>query len=467
MTLLVDEKYNYIRQFLHSVSLASDLQGQHVQGYYDSMDDDDRVALEKRIAYLCEIEGNSISNLTDSYMAWCGYFTEERKYFVRHGGEYRNHSFAEIDAAYKDPEYMKNYMIGLSLSAYLWDIQRQNLKFFKRYCAIDKHKGGKYLEIGPGHGEYLSTAVENTNFDYYLGVDISDSAAKQTKSFLSYQYKEKPEILRKIEVRNQDFFDMDENDKYDAIVISQVIEHVEDPKSFLHKVLKLAKTGALIYVSTAINSPFPDHIYHFHNSEEVRRIVRECGLDIVSEFQSTADGMSLERAIKKNYDIVIGFILKDALEGNESDIRSYKYTDLSVGMKESFKVKITESMMDAFCQLSGDNNPLHRDQAFARMNGYEDKVVYGMLTNSLFSRLVGMYLPGKNAVLLSIDSKFKQPVYVGDEIEVIGTVEEMNSTMRLLQISATASKLGQIAVRAKIKVGFLNETMGELKDDKR
>lgn len=457
MELIGIENYRYIDGFLKNVMLISNLQGKHVQEYYDAMEDEDRQALEKRIQYLCEIDGNSVAEVAESYIAWCTYFAEERKYYLTHNRQYRNHSFEEISEAYQDAKYMKNYMIGLSLSAYLWSIQRDNLKFFKKYCLQKRAKGGRYLEIGPGHGEYLSTAVENTDFDYYLGVDISESAANQTSSFLKYIYHNSPENLRKIEVKNQDFFEMDESDKFDAIVISQVIEHVENPRSFLEKARKISNPGALIYVSTAINSPFPDHIYHFHNSTEVWTMIDEAGFDIIDEFKSSSDGISLEKAIKKEYDIVIGFILRPKTEMNE-----YTFDDVHNGMSKHFYTLIDNEMMESFGKISGDKNPLHTDQEFALMNGYRDKVVYGMLTSSLLSKLVGMYLPGKNCLLLSIDNKFKQPIYIGEELEVVGTIEDTNDSMHIAEISAMVKKRNEniVALKSKIKVGFSNIIRG-------
>lgn len=299
-----------ISYFLDEVSGLSEIQSNHIDEYLSAMSGEEKEALERRIEYLHKIENNSFNEIAGCYLAWCTYFVEERKYFVTHDEQYRNHTYAEIDASYHDGNYMKNYMIGLSISAYLWNIQRKNLEFFKGYCIKDRHTGGKYLEVGPGHGEYLSVAMENTNFDSYVGIDISPSATEQTRKFLNYYYKDNDDLLNRLEVKCEDFFDFKDNEKMDAIVISQVIEHVENPSEFLRKARRLAEQNALVYVSTAINSPFPDHIYHFHNSEEVRKLIRDSGFEIVDEFQSTSDGVSLDKAIRKKYDIVIGFILK-------------------------------------------------------------------------------------------------------------------------------------------------------------
>lgn len=311
-SIMYMKEMNFVNtnSFLDEVSNMSSIQSNHMDEYLNYMSIDDKKALERRIEYLHFVEEYSYREIAESYLFWCGYFVEERKYFITHGNQYRNHSYKEIDSIYNDAVYMKNYMIGLSISAYLWNIQRENLHFFKSYCLKDQHNGGKYLEVGPGHGEYLSIAMENTGFDSYVGIDISPSATQQTIRFLEYYYHDSPKMLERLIVKCEDFFDYNDDEKFDAIVISQVIEHVENPKEFLEKTCKISREDSLIYVSTAINSPFPDHIYHFRDSDEVRQLIRDAGLEIVDEFQSTPDGISIDKAIQKKYDIVIGFILQ-------------------------------------------------------------------------------------------------------------------------------------------------------------
>lgn len=304
------QDYRYLSDFFDRVKNISEIQYNHFDGYFKGMDEDDRVSLNRCIEYMITVQKYSIQEIADSYIEWCMFFVGERKYYVTHNNEYRYHSYEEIGNLYNDESHMKNYMIGISIATYLWGIQRQNLHFFKEYCKRDMHVGGKYLEIGPGHGEYLRIAAENTNFDIYKAVDISPSSTEQTKNVLDFYYRDRRDIRQKITVECQDFFELEDSNKYDAIVCSQVIEHVENPQDFLVKMNSLKGENALVYVSTAINSPFPDHIYHFHNSSEVEKMVTESGFEIVDEFQSSADGISLEKAVDKGYDIVIGFILK-------------------------------------------------------------------------------------------------------------------------------------------------------------
>ncbi len=136
----------------------------------------------------------------------------------------------------------------------------------------------------------------------------------------------------------------------------------------------------------------------------------------------------------------------------------YSFSDLEVGLKETFQVQITEEMMLLFKELTGDKNPLHQDESFAREKGFPSKVCYGMLTASFLSTLGGMYLPGENCLIQSVDTNFVKPVYIGDTLEITGTVRERNDTVRqaVLKVAVTNQR-GEKVLRGTMKVGVLDE----------
>ncbi|MCE3040044.1 MaoC/PaaZ C-terminal domain-containing protein [Helicobacter anatolicus] len=121
-------------------------------------------------------------------------------------------------------------------------------------------------------------------------------------------------------------------------------------------------------------------------------------------------------------------------------MKEYKFSDLVLGMKESFEIKITQEHMDLFCTLSGDENPLHLDEDYAKKEGFDTKVVYGLLLSSLYSRLAGMHLPGKYCLLHSVDSVFLKPAYVGDKLLVEGVISYINEAYKQVEIKASIVK---------------------------
>ena len=125
-------------------------------------------------------------------------------------------------------------------------------------------------------------------------------------------------------------------------------------------------------------------------------------------------------------------------------------------MSESFSVKITKEMMDSFCKMSGDINPLHRDDEFAKEHGFKDRVAYGMLTSSFLSTLAGVYLPGEKSLIHEVDVKFKKPVFVDDELNVKGEVSEINSDFKVFTMKVIITNQNDEKVlRGSMRIGFL------------
>ena len=118
-------------------------------------------------------------------------------------------------------------------------------------------------------------------------------------------------------------------------------------------------------------------------------------------------------------------------------INELKYDDIFIGQQESFMINITESMVEKFSNLSGDLNPLHMDNEFAELSSFNKRIVHGMLLASFFSQLIGMKLPGKNALYFSQTLNFRSPCYIDDQIEVVGEVIEKSDSTQIITVSTT------------------------------
>jgi 3-hydroxybutyryl-CoA dehydratase len=118
-------------------------------------------------------------------------------------------------------------------------------------------------------------------------------------------------------------------------------------------------------------------------------------------------------------------------------LNELSYDDISIGQQESFMIIITESMVEKFSNLSGDLNPLHMDNEFAESSSFKKRIVHGMLLASFFSQLIGMKLPGKNALYFSQTLNFRSPCYIDDKIEIIGEVIEKSDSTKIITISTS------------------------------
>ena len=94
-------------------------------------------------------------------------------------------------------------------------------------------------------------------------------------------------------------------------------------------------------------------------------------------------------------------------------MNTYEYEDLETGHREEFSVTVTEEMLDRFRDITGDMNPFHRDDDFAKKHGFRSHAAFGMLTASFLSTLAGMYLPGEKSISRAMIRELYRPRPIG------------------------------------------------------
>ena len=135
-------------------------------------------------------------------------------------------------------------------------------------------------------------------------------------------------------------------------------------------------------------------------------------------------------------------------------MNAYRWDQLHVGLRHEFTAIVTRAMLDRFRADTGDVNPLHQDAAFAATRGHADVVVFGMLTASFYSTLVGVHLPGRNALLHSVDVAFLKPVLPDDTLTISGEITYLNDAFQQAEIAgAIRNQHGVKVSRATIKAG--------------
>ena len=86
------------------------------------------------------------------------------------------------------------------------------------------------------------------------------------------------------------------------------------------------------------------------------------------------------------------------------------FEDLAVGMRETLQKTVENEDVVGFAELSGDHNPIHLSDHFARKTRFGERIVHGLYTASLISAVIGMRLPGPGAVYISQTLNFRGPV---------------------------------------------------------
>jgi len=103
----------------------------------------------------------------------------------------------------------------------------------------------------------------------------------------------------------------------------------------------------------------------------------------------------------------------------------YRLEDLSVGMTADFTHTVTEADVVSFAGISGDHNPVHLDEAFARTTRFKGRIVHGMLSASFLSTVIAAKLPGPGTIYLTQNLSFRAPVRIGDAVEARVTITDI------------------------------------------
>jgi len=104
--------------------------------------------------------------------------------------------------------------------------------------------------------------------------------------------------------------------------------------------------------------------------------------------------------------------------------------DLKPGMSAMFGKTVTEADIAAFAGVSGDTNPIHLHDGFARTTRFGQRIAHGMLGSSFISTVIGTKLPGPGAVYISQSLEFKAPVLIGETITAIATITAIDDKRR-------------------------------------
>lgn len=109
-----------------------------------------------------------------------------------------------------------------------------------------------------------------------------------------------------------------------------------------------------------------------------------------------------------------------------ADIVKYYLDDLSVGMSASTTATITAEMIDAFADITGDHNPIHVDDEYAKTTQFGGRIAHGALSASFISAVLGNDLPGPGAIFVELNLRFRKPAMINDVVTAVATIEEIN-----------------------------------------
>lgn len=135
-----------------------------------------------------------------------------------------------------------------------------------------------------------------------------------------------------------------------------------------------------------------------------------------------------------------------------SALVAFKASELTLGQSAVVEFVVSEADMLAFATLSGDHNPLHTDDDFARSKGFLGRVVYGGLLAAKVSQLIGMRLPGRDSVWTALSLDFRKPLYIGESARVEGTVEAISESGGIVRLKLSLRAAEKLLAKGKAEV---------------
>ena len=116
---------------------------------------------------------------------------------------------------------------------------------------------------------------------------------------------------------------------------------------------------------------------------------------------------------------------------------------LAVGDKGAFTKTISEQDVFAFADISGDFNPLHIDEEYAKRSVFGRRIAHGILTAGIISTVLGAEIPGLGTIFVELHIKFLKPVFLGDTVTATATVMEIVNPKRVRMMVACLNQQGE------------------------
>ncbi len=130
--------------------------------------------------------------------------------------------------------------------------------------------------------------------------------------------------------------------------------------------------------------------------------------------------------------------------------------DFHVGQHASFTKTFTDDDVRRFVEITGDVNPLHVDEDFARATRFGRRVLHGMLTASIFSTMVGMLLPGTGAIYRSQTLRFLLPVRAGETVTAHFVIRSIDRAKHRLEIDSwIENERGERVIEGTCEAGLI------------
>lgn len=128
------------------------------------------------------------------------------------------------------------------------------------------------------------------------------------------------------------------------------------------------------------------------------------------------------------------------------------FEELSVGQSAEVTRVVGAADVEAFAHVSGDVNPVHLDDAYAKATSFGERIAHGMLSGAYISAVLGVKLPGPGAIYLSQSLRFRRPVRIGDPVTARVTVKSLDERRAHATLETVCQVNGKTVVEGEAVV---------------
>lgn len=123
-----------------------------------------------------------------------------------------------------------------------------------------------------------------------------------------------------------------------------------------------------------------------------------------------------------------------------------------VSQSYSVEQMVSNEIVQEFAKVSGDDNPIHVNESYAKKSIFKGQIAHGMLSAAYISAVLGTKFPGNGTIYLGQNLKFIKPVYVGDTIKIEITVLEIGEKSKARLSTNVFNSDGELVVEGEAVV---------------
>lgn len=223
-------------------------------------------------------DGSAWQAAVDGYAEFCTDALRAQVFFEK-TGRYKASNYADVAReCYHSADYMeRRYLPGQYLSHYIWPHHQRMLKGFLDHMLPKVFAGsGTFYEVGVGCGMYSQMLLQRFPRLTGVGIDISEFSLRFTEAVVRAHG-----LADRYRTLALDIATPALPPPADLVVCQEVLEHLEDPASFVTRLYALTGPGRHAYISAAINAAHTDHIYLYRSDAEVAGQIARAGFRIL------------------------------------------------------------------------------------------------------------------------------------------------------------------------------------------